>query len=84
VVPDTPKLPALTVSEFPFVLKLPLSAIPQVGALMVGCPLISTPISFDGRPNVVMQLLPGPEPVRFVATARAVTVFCPTPKIFMK
>ena len=59
-VPATPKVPAQTVSAFPQVLKLPLSAIPHVIAFRVACPLMLTPSMAElGAPSVYKQ--PPPE-----------------------
>src|SRR5690348_17026359 len=53
VSPDSPKVPALTMSLLPCVLKLPLSTIPQVVALRIALPLMLTPSSVSvGSPKV--------------------------------
>jgi hypothetical protein len=84
-VPETPKVPALTVSAFPAVLKLPLSLIPQVLAFRVAFPLMLTPSMLAaGAPNVYKQPPPFAPPLTFVATARAVIASLLTPKILMK
>src|ERR1700758_5107888 len=62
--PATPKVSAFTISLFPFVLKLPLSTIPHVGAFSVAAPLMFTPsMALDGGPNVYRQPLSGPPPL---------------------
>ena len=74
-VPLTPKVAAQTVNACPAVLKLPLSAIPQVIAFRVACPFMLTPSMAElGGPNVYKQPPPLVAPLKFVATARAVTV----------
>jgi hypothetical protein len=84
-VPATPKVPAQTVSAPPLVLKLPLSAIPQVRAFKVACPLMLTPSMEElGGPSVYKQPPPVVAPLKFVATARAVSVSLLTPRILMK
>ena len=68
--PATPKVPALTFSEFPLVLKLPLSTIPQVVAFNVAFPFMFMPSTLAvGGPNVYKQPLLAP-PLSAVATAR--------------
>jgi len=58
---------------FPVVTKLPLSPIPQLGAIICACPPASMPMMADvGGPNVYMQVVLVP-PETLVATARAVT-----------
>src|SRR5690348_15208958 len=82
--PETPNESAFTISLFPFVLKSPLSTIPQFAAFRTALPFMFTPSMLEvGGPNVYKHPLFGP-PLVFVATARAVTTCLVTPKIFMK
>src|SRR6266446_5912708 len=82
--PATETVLAWIVYEFPVVSKLPLSEIPQFGAIIFACPPASMPMIAEvGGPNVYRQLVLVP-PYTLVATARAVTGWLLSPKICIK